>query len=101
MTWAGLRASSSAAALANPVDEFVGIFAEVERDVLVGESADLVAAHADGAEPLRGGVLQLSGALDLSSLGLRVTWFGRLAPLVACQLSSIRCSIAHGPFVPG
>jgi hypothetical protein len=53
-----------------------------------------------GAEPLRGGILQQSSALDLGRARLRTARIGALPPLLLGQLSSIRCSISHERFVP-
>jgi hypothetical protein len=53
-----------------------------------------------GAEPLRGGILQQSSALDLGRARLRTARIGALPPLLLGQLSSIRCSISHERFAP-
>ena len=67
---------------------------------IVRETADLIPTHALGAEPLGGGILQQSSALDLGRDRLRMAWIGALPPLLHGQLSSIPCSIPHERFVP-
>jgi hypothetical protein len=91
---------SGAGSIAGPADELVGVLTDIERDVLVREPTDLIATHALGAELVRGGILEQSSALDLGRARLRMAWIGGLPPLVLGQLSSIRCSVGHGRFVP-
>jgi hypothetical protein len=91
---------SAAESVADPADELVGVLTEIERDVLVRQPTDLIPTQALGAEPLRGGILQQSRALDLGRARLRTAWIRALPPLLLGQLSSIRCSIRHERFVP-
>jgi hypothetical protein len=96
----GPDGESAAGSVAGPANELVGVLTEIERDVLVREPTDVIATHALGAEPVRGGILEQSSALDLCRARLRMARIGALPPLLLGQLFSIRCSIGHGRFVP-